>query len=97
MVPAGTRRIPEEQMKWEEGRRRKRDDFLKEQGEVWPGDGPAASSSSSSAVSGQGDGKGSGKGGGGGDSESKEVNATIGLRPMREILSVRVGGYLRRL
>uniref|UniRef100_A0A0G4HVW9 Uncharacterized protein n=1 Tax=Chromera velia CCMP2878 TaxID=1169474 RepID=A0A0G4HVW9_9ALVE len=73
MVPAGTKRTPEEQKKWKKERRRKRDDFFKEQGEVWPGDGPAASSSSSSAVSGQGNSKGSGKGGGGG--ELKEVSA----------------------
>uniref|UniRef100_A0A0K6SAW0 Uncharacterized protein n=1 Tax=Chromera velia CCMP2878 TaxID=1169474 RepID=A0A0K6SAW0_9ALVE len=51
MVPTGTRRSPEAQKRWEEERRKERDESLEQRGEVWPGDQPASSSSSSSSSS----------------------------------------------
>uniref|UniRef100_A0A0G4I6V7 Uncharacterized protein n=1 Tax=Chromera velia CCMP2878 TaxID=1169474 RepID=A0A0G4I6V7_9ALVE len=38
MVPAGTRRSPEVQKRWEEERRKERDESLEQRGEVWPAD-----------------------------------------------------------
>uniref|UniRef100_A0A0G4HG02 Uncharacterized protein n=1 Tax=Chromera velia CCMP2878 TaxID=1169474 RepID=A0A0G4HG02_9ALVE len=49
MVPTGIRRSPEAQKRWEEERRKERDESLEQRGEVWPADQPASSSSSSSS------------------------------------------------
>uniref|UniRef100_A0A0G4H696 Uncharacterized protein n=1 Tax=Chromera velia CCMP2878 TaxID=1169474 RepID=A0A0G4H696_9ALVE len=64
IVLAGTRRSPEAQKRWEEERRKERDESLKQRGEVWPTDQPVSSSSSSSSSAGVNVGK-SGKGFGG--------------------------------
>uniref|UniRef100_A0A0G4HNX3 Uncharacterized protein n=1 Tax=Chromera velia CCMP2878 TaxID=1169474 RepID=A0A0G4HNX3_9ALVE len=64
MVLAGTRRSPEAQKRWEEERRKERDESLEQRGEVWPADQPVSSSSSSSSSAGVNVGE-SGKGFGG--------------------------------
>uniref|UniRef100_A0A0G4FMF6 Uncharacterized protein n=1 Tax=Chromera velia CCMP2878 TaxID=1169474 RepID=A0A0G4FMF6_9ALVE len=52
MVPAGTRRSPKAQKRWEKERRKERDKSLEQRGEVWPADQSVSSSSSSSSSAG---------------------------------------------
>uniref|UniRef100_A0A0G4I8E5 Uncharacterized protein n=1 Tax=Chromera velia CCMP2878 TaxID=1169474 RepID=A0A0G4I8E5_9ALVE len=52
MVLAGTKRSPEAQKRWEEERRKERDESLEQRGEVWPADQPVSSSFSPSSSAG---------------------------------------------